>query len=90
MTDFELEMQYFELVQKLIEEKKLLEETIKINAEKIAELEKENAELKTQNEKLKCCGNCSHIRYDYDYSFCELTKNGSCPCVNRDKWELRK
>lgn len=28
MTDFELKMQYFDLVQKLIEEKKLLEETI--------------------------------------------------------------
>lgn len=42
------------------------------------------------NEKMKCCENCKHIRYDYEYSFCELNKNGLYPCVNRDKWELKE
>lgn len=68
------------------------------------ELKEENEQLKADlkeawmhckavddvNEKMKCCGNCKHIRYDYEYSFCELNKNGSYPCVNRDKWEMKE
>lgn len=67
-----------------------LAEGRKENAEEIERLKELTFKLNNQIEKMKCCGNCSHIKYDFEDSFCELTENGSCSCVNRDKWEMKE
>lgn len=57
-----------------------------------SDLQEENEQLKAQIENMKCCGNCSHFKFNdkglHPVMVCDL----ACPniCEDFDKWEIEK
>ena len=51
-------------------------------------LEEVVEERNEQIEKMKCCGNCKHQIYNYEYRYCELDATREKECEKGNQWEL--